>query len=145
MNINIKNYERTLIKVKVNNTSITKIGHKVDEHLVVSHIAPQKFGYQYRENEYRVYRSWDGLPVIATTFNTKEDAIRFAKWISSIYKEHFHIWIEYPHIPLFQVTYLTVKNGEEYWQYLLDLETKRRIEWKGYENVPKRSGNGVAV
>ena len=131
MNINLQNYERTLIKVKVNNTSVTKLGYQVDE-LVVAHIAPHKYKYQYRDNEYRVYRSWDGLPIILTTFDTIEDAIRFAEWITSIYKEHFHIWIEYPEAELFYWTYMTVENGEEYWHYLKDLEDKRNIKWMRY-------------
>jgi hypothetical protein len=62
-----------------------------------------------------------------------EDAIRFAEWLRSIYEEYFFLWREYPYAEIFRWAYRTVKNGEEYWMYLKDLESKRDIKWNGYK------------
>ena len=129
MKIDIADYERTIFSEKTTNRSITKYGWKVGEVLVVSHIAPSKYKWQYKDNEYRVYRSNDGLSAIDTTFIEPEDAIRFAEWLDKIYKDYFLLWTEYPHMPLFQVTSFTVKNGREYWAYLKELEKKRNVKW----------------
>ena len=132
MSIDLSKYEKAKFSEKTTNISQIKYGYKVGYHLVVSYVAPNE--YEYRDNEYRVYRSQDGLPAIDTTFATEKDAIRFAEWLRSIYEDHFILWVLYPYMPLFQVTHLTVENGTEYWEYLKVLKTKRGIEWKGYEN-----------
>ncbi|MHA2329761.1 MAG: hypothetical protein ACXACR_14695 [Candidatus Hodarchaeales archaeon] len=69
------------------------------------------------------------------SFATSKDAVRFAEWLRSIYEEYFWIWTEYPHAELYRWTYLTIENGEEYWQYLLELETQRGIKWIGYNGA----------
>lgn len=127
---NIRNYERTAFSEKTTNRSITKYGWKVGDDLLVSYVAPHE--YATRDNQYRVYRSFDGIPAIKTTFATPEDAIRFAEWLTEIYGEFFILWTHYEEAELFRWTYLTVENGEEYWEYLKDLETKRKINWIGY-------------
>ncbi|MHA1941926.1 MAG: hypothetical protein ACW97P_09385 [Candidatus Hodarchaeales archaeon] len=131
MKIDLSNYERTVFSEKTTNRSITKNGYKVGDHLVVSYSTPN--AYRYKDNQYRVYRTNDGLPAIKTTFVSYEDAIRFAEWLRSIYEEYFFLWREYPYAEIFRWTYRTVKNGEEYWMYLKDLESKRDIKWNGYK------------
>ena len=128
--MDIQNYEKTAFSEKTTNRSITKYGRKVGDDLVVSCVAPMEYAYQ--ENQYRVFRSADGLPAIKTTFKTKEDAIRFAEWLIEIYGEFFILWTHYPEAELYRWTYLTVDRGEEYWEYLKDLEDKRSIKWIGY-------------
>ena len=130
MKINLQNYERTVFSEKTTNRSITKYGYRVGDDLVVSYVAPHE--YYHRDNSYRVYRSFDGLPAIKTTFVTPEDAIRFAEWLIEKYGEYFILWTHYEEAELFRWTYLTIPNGEEYWEYLLDLEDKRNIKWMGY-------------
>ena len=137
--MDITKYERTAFSEKTTNRSITKYGLKVGDDLVISHVAPHE--YLYRENQYRVYRSFDGLPAIKTTFVTQEDAIRFAEWLDATYRDengetYFILWTHYPEAELFRWTYLTIPRGEEYWEYLKDLEDKRNIKWSGY--VPTR-------
>ncbi len=128
--IDLSTYEKAKFSEKTTNFSQIKYGYKVGNFLVVSYVEPNE--YYAKDNQYRVYRSQDGLPAIATTFATEKDAIRFAEWLRSIYEDHFILWVLYPYMPLFQVTHLTVDRGEEYWEYLKVLETKRGIEWMGY-------------
>ena len=128
--MDLSKYERCAFSEKTTNRSVTKYGYRVGDDLVVSYVAPHE--YAYRANQYRVYRTEDGLPAIKTSFVTPEDAIRFAEWLIEVYEEFFILWTHYPEAELYRWTYLTIKNGEEYWEYLKDLEDKRNIKWMGY-------------
>jgi len=132
--MNINNYEQILFSEKSTNRTVTKKGYRIGNFLTVSHIYPRQRPLVYSPNQWRVYRFTDGLPAIRTTFETKEDAIRFAEWLDKIYGEYFILWEHYPEAEIFRWTYLTIENGEEYWAYLEDLKKQRRINWKGYEN-----------
>ena len=127
--MDLSKYEQIAFSEKRTNRSITKYGYKVGEWLVVSYVPVE----HYKDCQWRVYRSQDGLAAIDTSFATSKDAVRFAEWLRNIYEEYFWIWTEYPHAELYRWTYLTIENGEEYWQYLLELETQRGIKWSDYE------------
>lgn len=123
-------YEQVYFSDKTTNRTVTKGGYKVGNFLVVSYIHPKQKADKYEQ--WRVYRSQDGLSAIDTTFRTRQDAIRFAVWLDKIYNDFFFLWTEYPHADIYRWTYLTIERGEEYWEYLKELETKRNIEWMGY-------------
>ena len=122
-------YETVAFSEKSTNRSVTKYGYKIGKWLVVSYVPPD----QYEGCSYRVYRSQDGLAAINTSFETAEDAVRFAEWIRSIYEEYFVLWTHYAFADIYRWTYLTIPNGEEYWEYLKELETKRDIKWTEYK------------
>jgi len=82
-----------------------------------------------RKEDWRIYRSQDGLEVLSTTFKTSDDAIYFAEWLRSIYEYWFVLWTEYPNAELFRWTYLTVEKGEKYLKVINELEDKRKVEW----------------
>jgi hypothetical protein len=128
LHMDLSNYEQILFSEKATNRSVTKGGYKVGDFLVVSYVNPSQRREEYEQ--WRVYRSQDGLPAIDTTFKTPQDAIRFAEWLEEIYGDFFWIWNEYLHAEIFRWTYLTIENGEEYWQYLEGLKDKRDIEWR---------------
>jgi hypothetical protein len=132
MTIDTIKYEKILFSEKRTNRTVTKYGYKIGKFLAVSYVSP-KFN-QYIDNYWRVFRFTDGLPAIETTFTTKQDAIRFAEWLDGIYGDYFILWTHYPEAEIYRWTYLTIERGEEYWEYLEELKTKRNIEWKGYEN-----------
>ena len=121
-------YEQVAFSVKSTNSSMKKYGLKVGKWLVVSYVPPE----QTKNCSWRVYRSQDGLAAINTSFETAEDALRFAEWLRSIYEKWFVLWAEYPFADIYRWTYLTVENGEEYWEYLKVLEPQRNIKWIGY-------------
>jgi hypothetical protein len=126
-------YEKILFSEKSTNRTVTKYGYKVGDYLVVSYVSP-KINH-YIDNYWRVYRFTDGLPAIRTTFKEKQDAIRFAEWLDSIYGEYFILWTHYPEAEIYRWTYMTIENGEEYWKYLEELKDKRNISWIGYNSV----------
>ena len=134
MNLSEK-YETVAFSEKSTNRSVTKYGYKVGKWLVVSYVPLEQ---PYRSScTWRVYRSQDGLAAINTSFETAEDAVRFAEWLDKTYRNkrgesYFFLWYEYPHAEIFRWTYLTIPNGEEYWEYLKELEPKRNIKWSGY-------------
>ena len=121
-------YEQVAFSVKSTNRSMTKYGYKVGKWLEVSYVPPG----QYEGCSWRVYRSQDGLAAINTSFETAEDAVRFAEWLRNIYEKYFALWSHYPHADIYRWTYLTVENGEEYWEYLKTLEPQRNIKWMGF-------------
>jgi hypothetical protein len=116
-------YEIVRFSTKITNTTTTKSGYRINNFLVVSWADERK-------EDWRIYRSQDGLECLRTTFETSDDAILFAEWLCSVYGEFFFIWTEYPNAELFRWTYLTVEKGEEYWKMLEALENKRKVRWK---------------
>ena len=131
--MNLSEYEQIAFSEKSTNRSVTKYGYKVGKWLVVSYVPPS----QYANCSWRVYRSQDGLAAINTSFETAEDAVRFAEWLDKTYIDeegisYFVLWTHYPHADIYRWTYLTVENGEEYWEYLKVLEPQRNIKWNGY-------------
>ena len=106
---------------------MTKSGYRIGDFLVVSWADERK-------EDWRIYRSQDGLEVLRTTFETSDDAIHFAEWIRSVYEEYFFIWTEYPNAELFRWTYLTVENGEKYLKFLDGIENQKKVRW---EDVPQ--------
>ena len=129
MNLSDK-YEQIAFSEKSTNHSVTKYGYKIGKWLVVSYVPPS----QYANCSWRVYRSQDGLAAINTSFETAEDAVRFAEWLRSIYEKYFILWTHYSFADIYRWTYLTVENGEEYWEYLKVLEPQRNIKWIEYRN-----------
>ena len=136
-------YEQVAFSVKSTNRSMTKYGFKVGKWLVVSYVPPG----QYEGCSWRVYRSQDGLAAINTSFATPEDAVRFAEWLKSVYEDWFVLWAEYPFADIYRWTYLTVENGEEYWEYLKVLADERNIRWNGYVSNERirSSQQGLAI
>ena len=126
--MNLSEYEQVAFSEKSTNRSVTKYGYKIGKWLVVSYVPPS----QYAGCSWRVYRSQDGLATINTSFETAEDAIRFAEWLKDTYEDYFALWSHYPFADIYRWTYLTVENGEEYWEYLKVLEPQRNIKWMGY-------------
>jgi len=116
-------YEVVRFSTKITNTTTTKSGYRIGDFLIVSWADERK-------EDWRIYRSQDGMECIRTTFETSDDAIQFAEWLRSIYEEYFFIWTEYPNAELFRWTYLTVEEGERYLKILEELENKRKVRWK---------------
>ena len=116
-------YEVVRFSTKITNTTTTKSGYRIGDFLIVSWADERK-------EDWRIYRSQDGMECIRTTFETSDDAIQFAEWLRSIYEEYFFIWTEYPNAELFRWTYLTVEKGEEYLKLLEALENERKVRWK---------------
>jgi len=116
-------YEIIRFSTKITNTTTTKSGYRIGDFLIVSWADERK-------EDWRIYRSQDGLECLRTTFETSDDAILFAEWLCLVYGEFFFIWTEYPNAELFRWTYLTVEKGEEYWKMLEALENKRKVRWK---------------
>ena len=82
-----------------------------------------------RKEDWRIYRSQDGLECVGTTFKTSDDAIQFAEWLRSVYEPFFFIWTEYPNAELFRWTYLTVEKGEKYMKLLERLADQKNVKW----------------
>lgn len=116
-------YEVVRFSTKITNTTTTKSGYRIGDFLIVSWADERK-------EDWRIYRSQDGMECIRTTFETSDDAIQFAEWLRSVYEEYFFIWTEYPNAELFRWTYLTVEEGERYLKILEELENKRKVRWK---------------
>lgn len=116
-------YEIIRFSTKITNISATKSGYRIGDFLVVSWADERK-------EDWRIYRSQDGLEVLRTTFKTSDDAIHFAEWIRSIYEPYFFIWTEYPNAELFRWTYLTVENGEKYLNFLDSIENEKKVTWE---------------
>jgi len=116
-------YEIIRFSTKITNINMTKSGYRIGDFLVVSWADERK-------EDWRIYRSQDGLEVLRTTFETSDDAIHFAEWIRSVYEEYFFIWTEYPNAELFRWTYLTVENGEKYLKFLDGIENQKKVRWE---------------
>lgn len=117
-----RQYEIVKFSTKITNRTETRQGYRIGEFLVVSWADGRK-------EDWRIYRSQDGLEVLSTTFKTSDDAIYFAEWLRSIYEYWFVLWTEYPNAELFRWTYLTVEKGEKYLKVINELEDKRKVEW----------------
>ena len=127
-NIDINQYEVIRFSDKTTNRSVTKSGYKVGKFLVVGYSDA-------RLERWRIYRSQDGLMCLRTTFETSKDAILCAEWLDEAYRDErgasfFFIWNEYPNAELFRWTYLTIENGEKYWEVISKLDKQRNVKWK---------------
>ena len=128
---NKQQYEIIRFSDKTTNRSITRTGYKVGAFLTVGYADS-------RTNEdasWRIYRYTDGLACLRTTFKTSDDAIQCAEWLDKTYRDEnnrsfFFIWNEYPRAELFRWTYLTVENGEKYWNVIRELDKQRNVKWE---------------
>jgi len=129
MTFNYKKYELIRFTKKTTNTSVTLVGYKVGDWLVVAHADA-------RQENYRIYRSRDGLPAIDTTFKEGKDAIQFAEWLDKTYVDkvedmsYFAVWTEYPHAELFRWVKYTIPNGERYMKILEVVEQQKNVRWE---------------
>ena len=127
-NIDINQYEVIRFADKTTNLSTIRSGYKIGKFLAVGYSDA-------RLERWRIYRHTDGLACLKTTFETREDAIQCAEWLDKTYRDErgasfFFIWNEYPRAELFRWLYLTVENGEKYWEVISKLDKQRNVKWE---------------
>jgi len=120
-------YELVQFSDKTTNRTVTKFGYKVGDWFVIVFNSRQKF--------WRIYRLYDGLTALKTTFKEVGDAIRCAEWLIEKYEPFFFIWKEYPYINLWRLTHLTVDNGELYMNVLEAMDEQRDVKWDEVKRV----------
>lgn len=97
--VNNKDYEVITFNVCTTNKKITYSA------ISLAH------GYLAIADQYRIYNTKSGEPVLRCRFSTLEDCIRFAEVLATTYKDYFDIWDVEPKADLICWCRYTVKDG----------------------------------
>lgn len=61
--------------------------------------------------KFKIYRLDTGIPLLKVNWDNIDDAIKFAEWLDSVYKDYFEIWEAMPEANIFQLAQWTIRNG----------------------------------
>jgi len=98
--INGKAYEIVKFNSKLTNKSMTLTGLMIGTE-----------GYIAVGKGYRIYNSKSGKPIVQSRFLEIYEAIQFAEWIYTVYKDYLVIWEDYPKANIIKWCRYAVEGG----------------------------------